>query len=812
MGPGKTPGFSNGRTLFLSKPHRACDWFQRNPVNIRKDYKKMTPNQQIIPGPRSPESRLSSAGRPSSIEISRPMASKQLPVEASVNYAALLRRHRKMVGLIFCGTILLALFYTLVAHKSYKSEAILEVIGTNTDFMNNKDVDPTASQVTGDAFIETQTKLLKSPPVVQKTAELVGPTVPGAIANGGGLFGKLRGLFGGAPASTSAEGERVVFDMLEGAKVKVDGTSDLIMLTITGPEPKLTAVAANTLMQQFIEHAQDVRMSSAGNTNKFLISELADARKKLQVSEDDLQNYARQTGIVIPSDTQESVAADKLRQIQSDLEKAEADEATTKAQEETAHVSQADSLPQVVDDPTLRDDRSRLADLRRQLSDLSVTLTPANYKIQQLKASIADLEEQSAKHRANIVKRISVQNSETGRRKVLLGKAYQQQLGVVSDQSAKEVRYNILKKEVDANRDLYQSMLQRVKQASIMAALKSSDVRVVSPAQPALKPYQPNLLINLAVGLLCGMVFSTVYILMSERNDASLRSPGQSVKHLNVPELAVIPSARIGNSERIPLTLRNLNAANIVSEPKNGLMTGKSAVVDKEMVQWCQDETMMADAYRSAITSILLTRINGVSPRVILITSPRPKAGKTTTVANLGISLAEIGRRVLLIDGDLRRPRLGKLFGLQFASGLSDALLDEGKGKITLDSVVRPSSVPGLYVLPGGSEPANISKLLHSTFLDNLIETARAEYDFVLIDSPPMVGMADARLLSRNVDGVILISRAGETSPEQLGEARERLADDGTPVIGTILNGCDLRTEDPAYVSHYNSYAGVVRD
>ena len=311
------------------------------------------------------------------------------------------------------------------------------------------------------------------------------------------------------------------------------------------------------------------------------------------------------------------------------------------------------------------------------------------------------------------------------------------------------------------------------------------------------------------------MVFATCYILLAERSDASLRTPGQSVRHLNVPELAVIPSARIGNSERIPLTLRNLNgaaAAAVSPDSKNGLLSITSASVDKEMVQWCQDETMMADAYRSAITSILLSRVNGISPRVILITSPRPKAGKTTTVANLGISLAEIGRRVLLVDGDLRRPRLGKLFGLQFATGLSDALLDEGTGNITLDSVIRPSTVPGLYVLPGGSEPANISKLLHSTHLDNLMERARAEYDFVLIDTPPMMGMADARLLSRNADGVILICRSGETSPEQLTEAKERLAEDGTPVIGTILNGCDLRIEDPSYVNHYNSYAGVTRD
>jgi capsular exopolysaccharide synthesis family protein len=740
------------------------------------------------------------------------MGSNRPQPEATVNYSALLRRHRGAITMILGGSLLLSVLYTLVAHKVYKSQVILEVNQMNQDFMNSKEVDPTSSAATSDEYIETQTKLLKSPPVVQRTAVVMGPKVPGAIAAKQGIIGTIRGWIGDTPAATAAEGEGLVFNMLDDATVKVDGTSDLITVTVLGPEPQLTADTANTLIDQFIQQAQDARGYASGNTNKFLVAQLADARKKLQDSENALQEYARQTGIVIPSESQESVAADKLRQIQSDLAKAETDEAETKAQVETSKSAPSESMPQVLDDPTLRDNRARLADLRRQLADLSVTLTPQNYKIQQLNAQIADLEQQSAQHRTNIIRRLGVQDSETARRKALLTKAYQQQLGVVSDQSVKEVRYNILKKEVDANRDLYQSMLQRVKQASIVAALKASDVRVVSPAIPAKSTYRPSLPLNLGLGFLIGLVVAACYTLLRERNDASLRSPGQSVKHLNVPELAVIPSARIGNSERIPLTLRNLNGANGAAlETKNGLLAASSAAVDKEMVQWCQDETMMADAYRSAITSILLSRVNGVSPRVILVTSPRPKAGKTTTVANLGISLAEIGRRVLLIDGDLRRPRLGKLFGLQFATGLSDALLAEGDGTITLDSVVRPCTVPGLYVLPGGSEPANISKLLHSAHLDSLVERARSEYDFVLIDSPPMMGMADARLLSRNADGVILISRAGETSPEQLGEAKERLADDGTPVIGTILNGCDLRIEDPSYVNHYNSYAGAAR-
>jgi polysaccharide biosynthesis transport protein len=773
----------------------------------------MTPTQQIIPAPRSPEGRNS--GRHNALEVARPVGPNRFHAEPTVNYAALLRRHRFAIAVIIGSVLVLSVLYTVVAPKSYKTEAILEVNGQNEQFMNTKDVEQNSSAVSGDGYIETQTKLMKSPPVIQRTAQILGPKVPAALANKQGLVGKIQGLFGKAPEASPEQGEAIVAGILGGAKVKVDGGSDLLTVDLTGPDPELIADAANELTQQFILQAQELRGFNATNTNKFLTTQLSDARKKLQDSENALQDYARQANIVIPNESQESVAADKLRQIQSDLAKAESDVAESRAQVETARTNPTENLPQVQDDPTLRDQQARLADLRRQRADLSVTLTPANYKIQQLDAQIAALEQQSAHERVNVVKKLGVQNSEINRRKQLLAAAYQAQLGVVSDQSVKEVRYNILKKEVDANRDIYQSMLQRVKQATIVSALKSSDVRVVSPALPPGSAYRPSIVLNLGLGLLLGLVFATCYILLAERSDASLRTPGQSVRHLNVPELAVIPSARIGNSERIPLTLRNLNgaaAAAVAPDSKNGLLSITSASVDKEMVQWCQDETMMADAYRSAITSILLSRVNGISPRVILITSPRPKAGKTTTVANLGISLAEIGRRVLLVDGDLRRPRLGKLFGLQFATGLSDALLDEGTGNITLDSVIRPSTVPGLYVLPGGSEPANISKLLHSTHLDNLMERARAEYDFVLIDTPPMMGMADARLLSRNADGVILICRSGETSPEQLTEAKERLAEDGTPVIGTILNGCDLRIEDPSYVNHYNSYAGVTRD
>ena len=768
----------------------------------------MNPNHQIIPGPRQNE--LRPTGRPSPLEIFQPMEAGQ-PDSPKVRYLALLRRHRTAVLGIFGGALLLSVVYTLVAHKVYRAQTVLEVTGMNDDFMNSKEVDPTTNQLPVDGFIETQTRLLQSPPVLEKTAETLGATPEARSAASSGLVDTVRKWLNKPELASANEGTALVFGMVSSAKVKAQGASNLIAVTVEGPEPQLTADVANELTHQFIELGEESRFGSATDTNHFLAQQMQDARAKLQASEDALQNYARQAGIVIPSDSQESVAADKLRQIQSDLAKAQSDEAQTRSQMEVGRTSPSEALPEVLDDPTIREEQSRLTELRRQLADLSVTLTPANLRVQELQAQISDLQSQIAGQRNDILRRMSVQNAETARRRQLLDQEYQSQLGVVSDQAAKEVRYNILKRELDANRDIYQSMLQRVKEAGIVAAMRASPVRVASPADKPSGAYRPSLPLNLALGLLCGCVFSTCYILIRERSDESLRMPGETVRHMDVPELAVIPSAHLGKRERIPLASRNLHQASVSPEKYLDALTGSTAGLDKELVKWSQDETMMADAYRSAVTSILLSRRNGAPPRVILITSARPKAGKTTTVANLGISLAEIGRRVLLIDGDLRRPQLGKLFGLQFANGLSD-LLQEGAAEATLDSTVRDCNVPGLYVLAGGSEPGNISQLLNSARLDALMETARSQFDFVLIDSPPMMGMADARLLSRNSDGVILICRAGQTSAQQMGEAKRRLNDDGTPVIGTILNDCDLRTEDPAYFTSYHEYARASRD
>jgi succinoglycan biosynthesis transport protein ExoP len=469
------------------------------------------------------------------------------------------------------------------------------------------------------------------------------------------------------------------------------------------------------------------------------------------------------------------------------------------------HSSPPDALPKVLDDGSLRENKSRITELRRQLANLRATLTPDHYKVIQVQSQLAELEEQAQTERAAIVKRIQNDHRAATRREELLKSAYANQLAVVSHQSAMEVRYNILKREVDANRDLYQSMLHKVREASVMAALRASNVRVIDPAKVTLRPYQPNPILNSAIGIFAGCMFGLLYVLIRERSNQSIRAPGESTRLLDVPELASIPAAKRDICTQIPIGSAPGDVTRS-AEKRLTLIPGKAAgSAQRLLTKWATTESLVAESFRSAVTSILLWSRYSGSHQVIVVTNAHAKAGKTTSVFNLGLGLPESGRRVLVIDGDLRRPRLGKILGFEDSEGLSD-ILGEGRSLAVAKSLIRETVVAGLCVLPSGSTRPNVPQLLHSSHLGKLIGQLRSEFDFVLIDSPPSIPLTDSRLFAKHADGVILICLAGETSVDQLLSVRKCFSNDGSHVIGTILNGWNARAENPSYLHSYADY------
>jgi capsular exopolysaccharide synthesis family protein len=725
-------------------------------------------------------------------------------IDAEVKYRALLRRHGKAIIVILLSGLAASGIVTCLMTPSYRATTMVEVLPVNQDFLNNRDIDPNLSTSTMDSYLETQTRLLKSEAVLDRAAAVLMAKSAEYLEKRESAAARLeRWLWLRGPAKSALQSD--IKKTLAGVKVKAEGQSSLISITLTAPNAQLAADAANAVANQHILAIQDARWAMATETTEFLSGQLSALRSKLQESENALQAYAQKSGIIFTSDAErESVNAAKLREVQADLEKAEADRADKQSQLELVNSSPADALPKVLDDAGIREAESKLADLRRQAASLSDLYTPKHYKVAEVKAQIETVEEQIKAQRALVIARLKNDYHAALRREGIEKEEYSRQLARVSDQSSKQVGYNLLKREVDANRDLYQSMLQRIREASVVAALRASNIRVVDPAKRPGLPYQPNVPLNLGIGVLCGMLFSILYVLVRERTDNSIRTAGETTKVLRTRELAIVPAAKQDMRTQIVAPSANGKShqgklLQKVSLPKNP---------SEDVVRnWKTAGSVVAESFRSAVASIILWgRETDKVHKVLVITSAHSGAGKTTSVLNLGLGLAESGRRVLLIDGDLRIPRLGQVFGFEDMPGLTN-LLVERLHPVVASELIRESGVDGLDLLPSGPLYMNVAELLHLEDLREFLAYARSQYDFVLIDSPPALPLTDARLLAQHADGVVFVVQAGTTTVEQTQTIQECFQQDGTYVFGSILNHWDAKREDPSYLTSYMKYA-----
>jgi succinoglycan biosynthesis transport protein ExoP len=722
----------------------------------------------------------------------------------SMRLSAILRRYRYPLLGIFSFFILGSLLWVKCSEVTYQSKILLEVMGLNQDFLSGKGLNPNSPAGAEDSYVATQTKLLMTDEVIDRTAKVLGPTVPADVLNRASVATRVRRLFGMKAKAAPETGEQVVEQMLHSAKVKPEGEASLISVTVEGPDPKLTADAANTLADQYVQQIQESRWNAASRTGDFLRTQLDGMRKKLQASEDAMQNYARSVGLIYTDASRESVAAERLRSVQQDLARAEADLDDKQSQIELLKNSVVDALPKVYDDGALREYKSRMADLQRQKADLLVSYSPKHYKVQHVQSQIEELQAEMDRERKTIVGRIQNDYNASKRRTQLLSDSYHKQLATVSDQSLAQVKYNMLQHEVDASREVYQTMLQRVKEATVMSAVRASSVRVANAARPAAAPYSPNMAKHLGVGLLGAIMCSILFVLIRERSNRSIRNPGESIKLIAVPELGVIPSAKFPARDLSQVPRRRLLP--IAGVPES------SSTVPVAITSWQGNESLVKESIRSVVTSLVMYGESFYRNRIILMTSPHPQAGKTTAVSNLGLALAESGRKVLIIDGDLRRPRLSSLFDVQDEIGLAE-LLGAGpeQKNLQVEASLRATAYPNLYILPSGDASTDLPRLLHSPRLEEVLSSVRNQFDFILLDSPPMMALTDARLLSRNTDGVILVCRSGKTTGEQLAFSYRRLAEDGIEVIGTILNDWNPRSEDPSYFNSYSDYARTSR-
>jgi capsular exopolysaccharide synthesis family protein len=573
-----------------------------------------------------------------------------------------------------------------------------------------------------------------------------------------------------------------------GASVEIQPSVNtrIVNIICSSPDPQFAAAFANALVNEYIDSDLKARWDAINNARQWLAQQLEEARAKLQQSEANLQNYGAASHLLFTGD-KESAEQDKLKEMQTALFAAQAERIAKQSQYQIAMSTTADSVPQVIDSAQLSDYQTKLADLRRQLADLSQEYTPEHPKVRRVQAQIDDLEKSFTQERTNIITRIKNEYQSALVKERLLSSAYQEQVRVVSEQTQTTNQYNILERDVETNRTLYDSLLQKSREADTATAMRGSNARIVDPAEPPSVPSKPNFLWNTLIGAIGGLLVGLGLMITQESLDRSFKEPGDASSHLNLPELGVIP-------ERTQLGTygsKRHAGANALPSATAAQRPGGSEV---EVVTWSEKSSMIAESFRSAVTSILYSIENGASPRVILVSSAIRGEGKTTIVSNLGITLAEINQKVLLIDGDMRKPRLNEVFNLPNDWGLSDLLRETSSLRdCPIEALVKRTEMPEVSVLTSGPGADNISNLLHSHRMLELVQRLRSEFDVILIDTPPMLDIADARVLGRLADAAILVFRAGRTSKDMALAAKRRLTDDGIPVLGTILNAWDSK-------------------
>ena len=699
----------------------------------------------------------------------------------------IIRRHKGAVILISALGLIAGVLITLPQTPVYQAKTTLEVMEMNQNFMNMKDIQEVneSSGYNQLTDITTQIKILESESLTERVLAAMKVSKPSDLSQEGGRVTAWRRALNLPEPELEDPHTAAVRMASKNLKVKVSGQTRVIEILVDSTDKNVATEFANHLTQEYIDQNMEARWKMTQRTGEFLTKQIDEMRIKLEASEDALHAYAKRFGLLYTGagDTKgagTNITEEKLSQLQTELTRAQADRVNKQSRYELAVSARPDTLPDVLNDKNLGEYQTKLTELRREKAGLDETFTVEHPRVKRLEAQIAAVQASLDRQRTDILALIKNEYDSALRREKLIENSYQQQTGLVTDQGEKAIQYNILRREAETNRQLYDGMLQKVKESSIASALRASNVRVVDPAKPPKRPYKPNLILNAALGLLSGMLFAVAMVVMKERGNQMIQDPQDVPNYLNVTALGLIPSARrmIGN------------------RGQKLLMGGNQP----------RTSSIFSESFRATLASILFSG-NGENPKTLVITSASPGEGKTTVCTNLAVSMAETGRRVLVIDADTRKPRLHELFDVSNEAGLTTLLQRKGEAALAPpNGTVHGTNVEGLFVLTSGPAVTNPTQLLYSKAFPELLRMLEGEYDMVFVDTPPMLQIPDARVIGKLSSGVVLVVRANETTRAAATAARSRLKEDGVKVLGSVLNDWDPRRAPGGYYGYFGGY------
>ena len=571
----------------------------------------------------------------------------------------------------------------------------------------------------------------------------------------------------------------------------------MLVVSYSHTDPELASSIVNTMAQVFITRSFENSTEKFTKTSEWLDQMTRDLEGKVEEAEQDVATYTREHNL-FSTDGKETLSGDKLSQLYAQATKAESDRIVRESLYEEVKAGRVEQLPEAFSDPQTLELQRKMSELSLQEAHLSAKYGPDNPNIIQIKQELEALRRQIAQSRSQLESKLRADYERAARDEKSTKAQLAQAKSEAVEQNEASIGFNLLKQKLETAKQLYTDFLQKRNQAKVQVAEQHNTMRVIEPAAVPGAPVGPNRMRTISIGAFLSLLAGFGLGFLLEYVDNTIKTVEDVNRYAQLPALGVIPSI----SSRIP---RRLAGAKKGPLPVTKLATSHSEIQSEPVKTVASDNrSSAAEAYRGLRTSVLLSAAGG-PPKTVMFTSGQPGEGKTTTVINTAISLAQLGANVLIIDCDLRKPGTHKVFGLKPALGLSSYLSGDN---LKVEQVIQKLSIPHLSLIPCGPIPPNPSELVSSNKMREMLAYLTDKYDHILIDSPPLIHVTDPVILSTLVDGVILVVHGGRSTRDIVRRARQELATVGAKVFGVVLNNLDLRREgyDDYYYSYYSVY------
>jgi succinoglycan biosynthesis transport protein ExoP len=717
----------------------------------------------------------------------------------------LLRKHLRFIVLCFVGSLLITAVIMLLTPPTYTGKTMLLIERTTPQVLDFREV--LADQRDSDAYdsYKTQFEILKSRTLAARVIReqyLDEDPIFASVGQDKGFFvgfwTQVKGWMEGVtrvlttpsdPVSDgqSEQGTNLIDSYLGLLDIQPVQRTQLVTIAFATSSPELSARLANAHAQAYIRRGVELRTRTNEEAQRFLEDKLVELKARVEKSEAALNVYRRQKDI-ISLDDKENIVVERLADVNRRLTEAESARIALEGQVRLIRNGSYALLPTVTNNTLIQSLTAESARLEADYAQLAARFKPGYPQLDQLRAQLNETKRQLRQEIQRTAAGIeSAYQAAEATEKQLRTIMEEQKIAALRLKDA-SVDYAILAREVDTNRQLYDSVLARMKETGVAAELRTSNVSIIDQAEPSWFPSKPKITLNLLLGAFIGLTGGVAFAFLREYLDHTLKTADEAQHYLELPNLASVPNfLRIDWQRALPR-----GGPTMIPHPPRHL----PAIAKRGLVLSRLPLQAVTEAYRALRTAVLLSRAEE-PPRLILFTSVTHGEGKTATVVNTAIVFAHMGVRVLVIDADLRRPQCHRLFGSPGGAGLTEILT----GLRVAEELIQSTYIANLSFLSSGSRPPNPADLLGSRKMRDTLACLQEQYDYILIDTPPVLPVSDAVLLSTMVDGVVLVVNARNTPKQLVREGCARLRYARAKILGTVLNRVDMR--DGPYASYY---------